>query len=154
MMMDHMMGGGMMWGMGLIGLLVIIVLILAAAALVKYLFFNKTKNYCGGEPGLAAMPVHMRDQLRQGRMNRGLATAKMDGGHAAIGEPIEAVNQDARVRMRAVGRGKAKAASRVAVPRYAKADCERQFRRVRQRRDSESMLQKSAPCSIASSKAT
>ena len=39
-MMNHMMGGGMMWGMGLIGLLVIIVLILAAAALVKYLFFS------------------------------------------------------------------------------------------------------------------
>jgi hypothetical protein len=38
-----MMGGGMMWGMGLIGLLVIIVLLLAAAALVKYLFFSKTK---------------------------------------------------------------------------------------------------------------
>ena len=37
-MMDHM--GGMMWGMGLIGLLVIIVLALGAAALVKYLFFS------------------------------------------------------------------------------------------------------------------
>ena len=43
-MMDHMMDGGMMWGMGLVGLLVIIVLILAAAALVKCLFFSKTKN--------------------------------------------------------------------------------------------------------------
>jgi hypothetical protein len=42
-MMDHVMGGGMMWGMSLIGLLVIIVLLLAAAALVKYLFFSKTK---------------------------------------------------------------------------------------------------------------
>jgi hypothetical protein len=42
-MMDYVMGGGMMWGMGLIGLLVIIVLLLAAAALVKYLFFSKTK---------------------------------------------------------------------------------------------------------------
>jgi len=40
-MMDHMMGGGMMWGMGLLGVLLIIVLILAAAALVKYLFFSK-----------------------------------------------------------------------------------------------------------------
>jgi hypothetical protein len=40
-MMDQMMGGGMMWGMGLIGLLVIIVLVLAAVALVKYLFFSK-----------------------------------------------------------------------------------------------------------------
>jgi hypothetical protein len=39
--MDHMMGGGMMWGMGLIGLLVIIVLLLAGAALIKYLFFGK-----------------------------------------------------------------------------------------------------------------
>ena len=35
-MMDHMMGGAMMWGMSLIGLLVIIVLLLAAAALIKY----------------------------------------------------------------------------------------------------------------------
>jgi hypothetical protein len=32
--------GGMMWGMGLFGLLVIIVLVLAAAALVRYLFFR------------------------------------------------------------------------------------------------------------------
>lgn len=40
-MMDHMMGGGMMWGMGLIGLLLLIVLLLAAAALIKYLFFNR-----------------------------------------------------------------------------------------------------------------
>jgi hypothetical protein len=39
-MMDQMMGGAMMWGMGLIGLLAIIVLVLAAAALVKYLFFS------------------------------------------------------------------------------------------------------------------
>jgi hypothetical protein len=39
--MDQMMGGGMMWGMGLIGLLVIVVLLLGAAALVKYLFFSK-----------------------------------------------------------------------------------------------------------------
>jgi hypothetical protein len=40
-MMDQMMGGGMMWGMGLIGLLVIVVLILGAAAVVRYLFFTK-----------------------------------------------------------------------------------------------------------------
>jgi len=39
--MDQMMGGGMMWGMGLIGLLVVIVLLLGAAALIKYLFFSK-----------------------------------------------------------------------------------------------------------------
>ena len=42
-MMDHMMGGGMMWGMGLISLLVIIVLLLAAAALIKYLFSSGGK---------------------------------------------------------------------------------------------------------------
>jgi hypothetical protein len=36
--MDHM--RGMMTGMGLIGALVIIVLVLLAAALVKYLFFR------------------------------------------------------------------------------------------------------------------
>ena len=40
-MMDHMMGGGMMWGMGLIGLLLLIVLVLGAAALIKYLFFDR-----------------------------------------------------------------------------------------------------------------
>jgi hypothetical protein len=40
-MMDQMMGGGMMWGMGLIGLLVLIVLVLGAAALIKYLFFDR-----------------------------------------------------------------------------------------------------------------
>ena len=39
-MMSQMMGGGMMWGMGLLGLLVVAVLVLAAAALVKYLFFS------------------------------------------------------------------------------------------------------------------
>ncbi len=32
---------GMMWGMGLIGLLVAIVLVLAIAALVKYLFSDR-----------------------------------------------------------------------------------------------------------------
>jgi hypothetical protein len=40
-MMDQMMSGGMMWVMGLIGVLVVIVLLLGAAALVKYLFFSK-----------------------------------------------------------------------------------------------------------------
>jgi hypothetical protein len=33
--------GGMMWGIGLIGLLVAIVLVLAIAALVKYLFSDR-----------------------------------------------------------------------------------------------------------------
>lgn len=32
--------GGMMWGMGFVGLLVALVLVLAAAALIKYLFFT------------------------------------------------------------------------------------------------------------------
>jgi len=39
-MMHEMMDGGMMWGMGLFGLLALIVGILLAAALVKYLFFR------------------------------------------------------------------------------------------------------------------
>ena len=37
-MMHDIMGGGMMWGMGLVWLLLVIVLVLAAAALVKYLY--------------------------------------------------------------------------------------------------------------------
>jgi hypothetical protein len=37
-----MMGSGlMMWGIGLVGLLLVIVLVLAAVALVKYLFFSR-----------------------------------------------------------------------------------------------------------------
>jgi hypothetical protein len=36
-MMDGMMDGVGMWGMGLVGLLLVIVLILAVAALIKYL---------------------------------------------------------------------------------------------------------------------
>ena len=35
--------GGMMWGMGLFWILAIIVLVLLAAALVKYLFFGKSR---------------------------------------------------------------------------------------------------------------
>ena len=42
-MMDQMMNSGMVWGMGLLGLLVIIVLLLAIASLVKYLFFSKSR---------------------------------------------------------------------------------------------------------------
>ena len=42
-MMDQMMGGAMMWGMGLVSLLVVIVLLLAIAALIKYLFFSKDR---------------------------------------------------------------------------------------------------------------
>jgi hypothetical protein len=40
-MMDRMMDGtGMMWGMGLGGLLAVVVLVLMIAALVKYVFFR------------------------------------------------------------------------------------------------------------------
>lgn len=39
-MMDGMMGGGMMWGMGLFSLLILVVVVLAAGALIKYLFFS------------------------------------------------------------------------------------------------------------------
>lgn len=43
-MMDGMMNGGpTMWGMGLVWLLVIVLLVLALAALVKYLFFNRKR---------------------------------------------------------------------------------------------------------------
>lgn len=38
--MDGMMSSGMMWGMGLGHILIAIVLVLAGAALIKYLFFR------------------------------------------------------------------------------------------------------------------
>jgi hypothetical protein len=38
--MQDMMSGGMMWGMGLFGVVGLVVLVLLAAALVKYLFFR------------------------------------------------------------------------------------------------------------------
>jgi hypothetical protein len=38
--MQQMMDGGMMWGMGLGGLIVFILVVLAIAALVKYIFFR------------------------------------------------------------------------------------------------------------------
>jgi hypothetical protein len=37
---DMMTDGGMMWGMGLVGWLVILILVLVIAALVKYVFFK------------------------------------------------------------------------------------------------------------------
>jgi len=37
---DTLMDGGMMWGMGLVGWLVLLVLLLVAAALIKYVFFK------------------------------------------------------------------------------------------------------------------
>ncbi len=39
-MMNDMMGSGMMWGMGLAGLIGIVVVVLVIAALIKYLFFH------------------------------------------------------------------------------------------------------------------
>ena len=38
--MQDMMSGGMMWGMGLFGVVGLVVLVLLAAALVKYLLFR------------------------------------------------------------------------------------------------------------------
>lgn len=38
--MHDLMGGGMMWGMGLFGLVTLVVVLLANAALVKYVFFR------------------------------------------------------------------------------------------------------------------
>ena len=43
-MMDAMTGGGMMWGMGILWLLILLVLVLGAAALVKYLFFSDKRK--------------------------------------------------------------------------------------------------------------
>ncbi len=40
MMHDMMMNGGMMWGMGLVGLLLVLVLVFALVALLKYVFFR------------------------------------------------------------------------------------------------------------------
>jgi hypothetical protein len=37
---DMLTDGGMMWGMGLVGWLVILILVLVIAALVKYVFFK------------------------------------------------------------------------------------------------------------------
>jgi hypothetical protein len=39
-MMQHMMDGGMMWGMGLGGLIALTILVLVIVALVKYVFFR------------------------------------------------------------------------------------------------------------------
>lgn len=39
--MNDTMGGGMMWGMGLTWIVVIVVLVLAGAALAKYLFSKR-----------------------------------------------------------------------------------------------------------------
>lgn len=41
----EMMGGGMMWAMGLVWLLVVLLLLLGVAALVKYLFFSGGRRH-------------------------------------------------------------------------------------------------------------
>lgn len=38
--MNEMMGSGMMWGMGVAGIIGIVVVVLLIAALIKYLFFR------------------------------------------------------------------------------------------------------------------
>ena len=43
-MMNGMAGGGMMWGMGIVCLLILVALALGAAALVKYLFFSDKRK--------------------------------------------------------------------------------------------------------------
>jgi uncharacterized membrane protein len=43
-MMDGMTGGGMMWGMGLFWLLILVLLVLAVSALIKYLFFDGRRS--------------------------------------------------------------------------------------------------------------
>lgn len=43
-MMNGMMGGGMMWGMGLFWLLILVVLVLAIGALIKYLFLSGKRD--------------------------------------------------------------------------------------------------------------
>lgn len=39
----HMISGGMMWGMGLLRVLVVVILVRAAAALIKYLLFSENR---------------------------------------------------------------------------------------------------------------
>ncbi len=41
---DGMIGGGMMWGMGLFWLLGLVVLVVAVGALIKYLFFSGKRD--------------------------------------------------------------------------------------------------------------
>ena len=43
-MMNGMMGGDMMWGMGLFGLLILLLVVLGLGALIKYLFFNDRRK--------------------------------------------------------------------------------------------------------------
>lgn len=43
-MMGGMMGGGMIWGIEIFWLLIVVVLVLAAGALVKYLFFDGRRS--------------------------------------------------------------------------------------------------------------
>jgi hypothetical protein len=68
-MMDHMMGGGMVWGMGLIGTLLIIVLVLAAAALVFPRFLQAGAGQFAGAGDAQRLRVWLsrhRQRLRPG----------------------------------------------------------------------------------------
>ena len=42
--MQGMMGGGMMWGMGIFWLLILVLVVVGAAALIKYLFFGDRRK--------------------------------------------------------------------------------------------------------------
>ena len=42
--MNGMMGGNMMWGMGLFGLLIALLVVLGLGALIKYLFFDDRRK--------------------------------------------------------------------------------------------------------------
>jgi hypothetical protein len=74
-MMDQMMGGGMMWAMGLFGLLVIIVLVLGAVALVKYLFFTKAANRPTLRQNCGRRPTSAR--ARSGFSHASIATTRI-----------------------------------------------------------------------------
>ena len=43
-MMNGMMSGDMMWGMGLFGLLIVLLVVLGLGALIKYLFFDDRRK--------------------------------------------------------------------------------------------------------------
>ena len=43
-MMDGMMGGGMIWGIGRFWVLILVVIVLSAGALIKYLFFSGKRD--------------------------------------------------------------------------------------------------------------
>lgn len=64
-MMDGMMNGGAMWGMGLIGILVLVLLVLGVAALIKYLFFAVALAAMAGT-GLVSSAAAQQPDARRG----------------------------------------------------------------------------------------